>query len=62
MKPVLTLITATGLLGSSLALAHGGHAELPQASLLHLLAHNWPLLLAVVTLAGLYVLRRKRRD
>ena len=62
MKLLHTLIAAGGLLGSGAALAHGTHAEVPQASLLHLLAHNWPLLLAVLTLAGGSLLLRRRRN
>jgi hypothetical protein len=61
MKLVHTLITAGGLLGSGAVLAHGPHAEVPPESLLHLLAHGWPVLLVAITLAGAYYLLRKDR-
>lgn len=51
------LLTLGGLLAASTsALAHGGHAMVPANSLLHLLAHDWPLLLGTLTLATLGVL------
>ena len=59
MKIISTLITSAGLLGAGTALAHGMHAQAPAESLLHLLAHNWPLLLGGAALFGLYRLARR---
>jgi len=54
MNLIKNLSITTGLLGSGAAFAHGMHAEAPANSLLHLLAHTWPLLLGIVVLVGLY--------
>ena len=61
MKTITTLVTTTSLLGSGTALAHGMHTEVPANSLLHLLVHNWPLLLGAIALFGLYRWVRKTR-
>jgi hypothetical protein len=56
MKPIRTLL-AGGLLGASApVLAHGGHAAVPGNSLLHLLVHDWPLLLGALTVATIATL------
>lgn len=54
MNLIKNLCIPPGLLASGTAFAHGMHAEAPANSLLHLLAHNWPLLLGIVALVGLY--------
>jgi len=60
MKPIKSLLTLTGLLSvSGMAVAHGQHTAVPVDSLLHLLAHNWPMLLAVSGVAGTLLLRRR---
>ena len=54
-------LASTGLLLSATALAHGQHAELPAASMLHLLAHHWLLLLAAVAVSGGYLTLQRHR-
>ena len=57
------LLTLAGLLAvSGPVLAHGGHAPVPGDSVLHLLAHHWPLLLGLGTgLSALpFMLKRGR--
>ena len=59
MKPIKSLFPLAGMLClSGLAMAHGQHAVVPADSLLHLLAHNWPLLLATIGIGGALLLRR----
>ena len=48
MKAINNLLITTSLIGTGSALAHGTHAEAPADSLLHLLAHHWPLLVMLV--------------
>ena len=61
MKAINTLIMALGLLTSGLALAHGGHAAAPADSLLHLLVHNWPLLLGLAGISGSWLAWHRTR-
>jgi hypothetical protein len=62
MKSIRTLLTGSLLATSASALAHGGHAPVPGNSLLHLLAHDWPLLLGALTLATIVTLLLRRPD
>ena len=54
-----TIASLAGLLASSLAIAHGPHADIHGAgimeTLLHLLAHAWP----VIPIAAAYLLFRR---
>ena len=65
MMKLKHLLPLTSLLGvSGPVLAHGSHAALPADSLLHLLAHHWPLLLVATAFAlglGLRGERARRR-
>jgi len=59
MKTITSLVSLCGLLApAGVVLAHGAHAAVPANSLLHLLGHHWPLLLAVIGIAGIWWLRR----
>jgi hypothetical protein len=59
MKPIKSLLPLAGMLSlSGVAVAHGQHAAVPVDSLLHLLTHNWPLLLAAIGIGGALLLRR----
>jgi hypothetical protein len=62
MKPIRTLLTGGLLTASVSALAHGGHAPVPGNSLLHLLVHDWPLLLGALTIATVATLLLGRRN
>ena len=60
MKSIKSLFPLAGMLClSGLAMAHGQHAAVPGDSLLHLLAHNWPWLLAAIGIGGALLLRRR---
>ena len=61
MKKLNAALTAITLTGPAAALAHGMHAEAPANSLLHLLVHNWPLLLGAAALVGVVELARRYR-
>jgi len=61
MKAIKTLTITVGLLASGATLAHGVHAEAPANSLLHLLVHNWPLLLIAASLGTAWFLLSKTR-
>lgn len=50
---------AAALTFSVTAMAHGNHAEMPSGSVLHLLVHNWPLLLLVGALAASWPLLKR---
>ena len=53
------LVSLGTLLAPALTLAHGQHAAAPADSLLHLLAHHWPLLLGGAALIAVYRLARR---
>ena len=59
MRTIKNLITTTGLLGSGIAWSHGVHAEAPTNSLLHLLAHSWPVILGGIALIAVFRWIRK---
>jgi hypothetical protein len=62
MKSLHALLTGSLLSASASALAHGGHAAVPGNSLLHLLVHDWPLLLGALTLATIVTLVLRRSE
>ncbi len=61
MKILTVFGLVGGLLGSAAALAHGQHAEAPAGSMLHVLVHNWPLLLVAIAASGGYLALHRRR-
>ena len=62
MKLFRILTTGGALAASTSAFAHGNHAALPYNSLLHLLVHDWPLLLGSLILATVAALLAHPRD
>jgi hypothetical protein len=56
------LVIPVALTLSATALAHGNHAEVPTDSLLHLLAHHWPLLLLAGALAASWPLLKRNKS
>lgn len=60
MKTMRYLLTVAAF-SPGLLLAHGSHAAVPADSLLHLLTHQWPLLLGAVMAGGAWLLVRSLR-
>lgn len=58
MKTLRSQLAITALF-PGLLMAHGSHAMVPGDSLLHLLAHHWPLLMGAVLSGGAWLLVRR---